>query len=216
MATLTVPSSFNTAYYRYSINGASWLANDGGYLYAGTTNSGNIYRAYFQVPGQSSLAGASISSITLEIPVGAQQSTGGKWDVGIMTSTPPVAVNYDTSGFTRIATNLSVTSAGQVLSVTIPVATWGDPTVTKYIVIVRSQQSTSDGSYSYRDIYCNSTSGRYMTLTYNYAADGVVRIYNSSTSSWDSYRPYIYNGSIWVQYAPYIYDSTTGTWEPCG
>lgn len=36
-----------------------------------------------------------------------------------------------------------------------------------------------------------------------------IRIFNKITSSWDTYTPYIYDGSSWNRYRPYIYDSSS-------
>ena len=36
-----------------------------------------------------------------------------------------------------------------------------------------------------------------------------IRIFNKNTSSWDTYAPYIYDGSNWNRYRPYIYDGSS-------
>lgn len=200
MATLVYPSSFNLDSYRYNQGSSSWLKatnNTESHLYAGRTSSGTVYRAYFYVPGQTALAGAVINSITLTLPISDEYNSDGRWDIGIMTSQPTTSVAYNTSGFTRIAEDV-VAAESTTLTVTIPVSTWGDVTVGKYIVIVQSQARGT--SYGYKGIYCNATNG-YPKITFNYT-QGLVYIDNGS--GWDAYEVYIDNGSSWVKYMPYI------------
>lgn len=40
-----------------------------------------------------------------------------------------------------------------------------------------------------------------------------IRIYNENTSSWNTYAPFIYDGSNWNRYRPYIYNSSNSSWD---
>lgn len=180
MATHVFPSTYSEDYYRYNQNGGDWLTPSNNTLkniYAGTTSGGAVYRAYIYVPGQTTIpsSGVTVSAITLKLPIGSEYSSDGRWDVGIMTSAPSKTVAYNTSGFTRIAEDL-VAAENTTLTVSIPVATWGDPSVAKYIVIVRSEARGT--SYSYKGIVCSSSS--YPTVTYTYTKKTWIVSYNAN------------------------------------
>lgn len=188
MATLSSPSSYNASYFKHNLDGSSWQAPtywDSTGLRAGTTSGGLVYRAYFQIPGNSALASTkvTISDIKLTIPITSEFNSDGKWDIGIMTSVPSTSVKYNTSGFTRIATNITA-AENTTLSVTIPVATWGDATATKYIVIVSSQSSGT--SYSYKKMSCSSSSYPKVTFTYTAKTYTVTFNANGGTTSTSS------------------------------
>ena len=185
MATLSTPSSYNASYFKHNLDGGSWQVPtywDSTGLRAGTTSGGLIYRAYFQIAGNPLLASsaATISEVKLTIPITSEFNSDGKWDIGIMTSVPSTSVKYNTSGFTRIATNVTA-AENTTLSVTIPTATWGDGSATKYIVIVSSQSSGT--GYSYKKMSCNSSSYPKVNFTYTTKTYTVTFNANGGTTS---------------------------------
>ena len=199
MATYTFPATFSTDYYKYNLNGGSWSYGPGNNslnnIYAGyTSNASNLYRAYIQVPGVSSLASTKVNltEIKVNLTIGSEYNSDGRWDVGLMTSVPSQTVKYNTSGFTRIATDL-VAAENTTLSFTVPVTTWGDATATKYLVVVPSEARGT--SYSYKGMEC--TSSRHPTVVYTYSNKTYTVTFNANGGTTPTASKSVTNGSTY-------------------
>lgn len=163
---------FNSIY--KASTGSSWYNrqySDTGYynLLAGYTNvndsgSRTKYRSYFKIPGatiKSNIEGANsvpqkITDVTLSFKINTHWSSPGRWDIGIMTSQPPVTVAYNSTGFVRVKEDLTAAS-GDSYTITIKPEVWGDYTKDKWIVFVQSE-ARGTNAYGYQEIHCDTRS----------------------------------------------------------